>query len=133
MYLLLKNIYVDPFKTNLDKDYLFNICTGKAVSTAVANVLLNVESIGSKLPETFISECALNAERFGKAIKRTNILNFSTELKTKKVKIGDKVHEVRLQRDLFGRVLGLSMEHNIDIAKILSYPLTPVPMCQCAP
>ena len=39
------------------------------------------------------------------------------------------MQEVRIQRDLFGRMLGISINHKIDIARILSYPITPVPLC----
>jgi len=38
---------------------------------------------------------------------------------------------VRLQRDLFGRMLAISINENTDIEKILTYPLTPVPMSMC--
>lgn len=51
--------------------------------------------------------------------------------KKKKVQIAGKVQEIRMQRDLFGRLLGISLEQNIDITKVLSYPLTPVPMSLC--
>lgn len=40
-----------------------------------------------------------------------------------------------MQRDLFGRMLGLSLkEENMDtvnIEKVFSYPLTPIPMSFC--
>lgn len=45
--------------------------------------------------------------------------------------ISGKVVEVRMQRDLFGRLLGISLENSIDVAKILSYPLTPVLLSLC--
>lgn len=45
--------------------------------------------------------------------------------------MNDKVQEVRLQRDLFGRLLAISMTENPDIQKILSYPITSVPMSMC--
>lgn len=38
---------------------------------------------------------------------------------------------MRLQRDLFGRMLAISINENTDIEKILTYPLTPVPMSMC--
>ncbi|CAH0562924.1 unnamed protein product [Brassicogethes aeneus] len=36
-----------------------------------------------------------------------------------------------MQRDLFGRLLGLSLEQKINIEKVLTYPLTPVPLSLC--
>ncbi|KAG5883098.1 hypothetical protein JTB14_010468 [Gonioctena quinquepunctata] len=36
-----------------------------------------------------------------------------------------------MQRDLFGRLLAVSVEQNVDLKKVLSYPLTPVPLSLC--
>ena len=45
--------------------------------------------------------------------------------------VNNKVQEVRLQRDLFGRMFVISKEQNVDIVKILTYSLTPVSMILC--
>ncbi|KAK5642435.1 hypothetical protein RI129_008602 [Pyrocoelia pectoralis] len=58
-------------------------------------------------------------------------MNFASEKKTRQIKVGHKVHEIRVQRDLFGRLLPLAMEDNIDVEKTLSYPITSVPMSLC--
>ncbi|KAK5644894.1 hypothetical protein RI129_006194 [Pyrocoelia pectoralis] len=58
-------------------------------------------------------------------------MNFASEKKTRQIKVGHKVHEIRVQRDLFGRLLSLAMEDNIDVEKTLSYPITSVPMSLC--
>lgn len=36
-----------------------------------------------------------------------------------------------MQRDLFGHLLGIALENKIDLEKILSYPLTPIPFSLC--
>lgn len=43
------------------------------------------------------------------------------------------MHEVKLQRDLFGRLLGLSLETKLelDLDKVLCFPITPVPLSLC--
>nr|XP_037875934.1 uncharacterized protein LOC105842686 isoform X2 [Bombyx mori] len=51
--------------------------------------------------------------------------------KKKKVQVGGKIQEIKIQRDLFGRMLGISMDFNVDISKILSYPITSVPLSMC--
>lgn len=81
--------------------------------------------------EAFISECSQNANRFEDSIKRYLIFHFANENKKKKVEIADKVQKIRMQRDLFERLLGISLEQNVDIMKVLSYPLTSVPMFLC--
>ncbi|CAH1107995.1 unnamed protein product [Psylliodes chrysocephalus] len=36
-----------------------------------------------------------------------------------------------MQRDIFGRMLGISLGHKVDIKKVLSFPLTPLPTYMC--
>ena len=38
-----------------------------------------------------------------------------------------------MQRDLFGRMLGISLTHKVDIEKVLTFPLTPIPTSMCHP
>ncbi|GBP23630.1 hypothetical protein EVAR_80247_1 [Eumeta japonica] len=124
--------YVNPFSTDLSPDQLFNIGSGKAASSQVEEFLLNIEKNGEEQRTTFISECTSDPKRFEKAIKKTAIHNFSSLLSKKKpVKIGGKQQEIKLQRDLFGRLLGISMDHQIDVLKILAYPISPVPLALC--
>lgn len=124
--------YINPFSPELSHDKLFNISTGKAASPLVEQLMLNVENIGNEQREQFISECIIDIGRFEKSIEKTPLHNFSVEIEKKKsVKIGGKVQEIRLQRDLFGRMLGISMDHNVDVIKILSFPITPVPLSLC--
>ena len=51
-------------------------------------------------------------------ITKTEIKNFASIVKKKKVRMGDKVTEMKIQKDLFGRLLGISVEKKIDIAKV---------------
>lgn len=36
-----------------------------------------------------------------------------------------------MQRDLFRRLLGISLTHKVDIERVLTFPLTPVPRSMC--
>lgn len=38
-----------------------------------------------------------------------------------------------MQRDLFGRMLGISLTHKVHIEKVLTFPLTPMPTSMCHP
>lgn len=75
-----------------------------------------------------ILECNQSAERFEKYISRVAIVNFSIDIAKRTVRNGDKIQEIRMQRDMFGRMVGLSMDYKIDIEKILSFPIIPLPM-----
>lgn len=124
--------FINPFSQTIPTDQLINISSGKAASNEVKNFLLNLEKIGDQGRHTFITECQTNISRFEKSIKKIPFKNFSCDYeKNKKVKIGGKIQEIKIQRDLFGRMLGISIDFNIDISKILSYPITPVPMSMC--
>lgn len=58
--------------------------------------------------------------------------NFTLDYsKKKKSKLGGKIQEIRMQRDLFGRILGISLDYKVDIEKVLSYPITPMPLSMC--
>ena len=105
---------MNPFDATIDKQQLFNISSGKAASKAVQNYLITIEEIGNKLREQFIPECTDSAKRFEKAISKVKIMNFSSEIAKKTFKNGNKVHEIKMQRDLFGRMLGLSMGMSMD-------------------
>ena len=65
-------------------------------------------------------------------MKKQKMLNFSQE--NIKNKIGTnfgKVQEIRMQKKLFGRMLGISLEKLIDVLETLKYPLTPIPTSMC--
>lgn len=122
----------NPFNNeNIEREFLYNIGTGRAASEEVSDFLLNVEKNDNLLKEKFITECAESQDRFEQAIKLTKILNFASATAKKKVTINNKIQKVKLQRDLFGRMLAISMNDATDIQKILTYPLTPVPMTLC--
>ncbi|XP_041981090.1 uncharacterized protein LOC121736526 [Aricia agestis] len=123
--------YMNPFDNSLDADKLYNITTGEAAAQNITDFLLNVESRGETLRNNFITEVEERHARFNEPIKKNPVFTFSTVKKKKKVVLGGKVQELRLQRDLFGRLLALSLEKKISIEKVLCYPITPMPLSLC--
>ncbi|KAL7293068.1 hypothetical protein TKK_0013512 [Trichogramma kaykai] len=93
----------NPFSAATRKDVLVNICT----------------------------EDKINFKQY--VIKRNKILNFASIAKKTKINVGGKIEEVKLQRDLSGRLLGISLscKENISLEKILSFPLLPVSLSFC--
>lgn len=108
---------MNPFNTTIDQQKLFNISTGKAASNTVYECLINIEDIGAKLHDKFISECNASAGRFAKSISKVKIMNFSADIDKRTVKSGYRVQEIKIQRDLFDRMLSLSMDYTIDLEK----------------
>lgn len=52
-------------------------------------------------------------------------------MQKRKMSVSGKVVELRMQRDLFGQLLCISLKKSLDIGKVLTYPLTPVPLSMC--
>jgi hypothetical protein len=122
---------VNPFSKDNDKNNLYNISTGQAVSEDIEHFLLNVEKLGNEQREQFINECSEDPERFERPIKRNKILNFATAVPKQKISVSGKLIAVQMQRDLFGQLLSISLEQKLNIDKVLAYPLTPVPLALC--
>ncbi|XP_077276997.1 uncharacterized protein LOC143905452 [Temnothorax americanus] len=120
---------LNPFVESIDKNVLFNISTGKATSPEVCDFLINVKSVGSQQKLTFISECNSTPKRFEKPIKRNKILNFASQSAVKAQTSKDKSKRavLKMERDIFGRLLAISIEKDINIEHCLTFPLAPVP------
>lgn len=127
------NQFINPFSADIPQDHLLNISSGKATSETVEKFLLNIEKNGDIRRQAFITECKEDENRFEKSIKKGPLENFSVDYVNKKIKtkVGGKVQEVRIQRDLFGRMLSISIDHKVDMSKILSYPIAPMPLSMC--
>lgn len=123
------NNTMNPFDDNIDKNVLFNISTGRAASENVTNFLQNIKEEGHKQKLNFISECCSVPGRFEKPISRNKIFNFASECITKTVKNKDKSKKVllKMERDILGRSLAVSITKKINIEFCLTFPLAPMP------
>ena len=65
---------MSPFD-DIEKQHLYNIATGKSVSTETENFLLNIQENGEKARKKFIEECVENPKRFEEPISRQKITN----------------------------------------------------------
>ncbi|KAJ8946598.1 hypothetical protein NQ314_008853 [Rhamnusium bicolor] len=124
------NQCTNPFSKELSSEYLYNISSGQSVSNDVYEFLSSVEITGNQQRINFISECSSDADRFDRAITKNIIRNFAFK-NTKKVKINNKVQEVTIQRNIFGRLLYAAIQNGINLEQVFSYPLTPVPFSMC--
>lgn len=120
---------LSPFSSLAKNNVLYNINTGQSASESTEKFLLQVNNLGDEQRINFIEECSNDPTRFSKPIKK-NVLNTFKIKSVKKVKNG-KVEEFKIHRDLFGRLLGISLKCELEIEKALEYPLTPVPLSLC--
>lgn len=122
---------LDPFNDNIDKAFLYNISSGQSVPENIEKFLLTVELAGNEQRDKFCRECEIEPMRFEKPIRKNKILTFANSVAKQKLKISGKLVEVKMQRDIFGQLLRISLEKTLDIDKVLSYPLTPIPLALC--
>ena len=53
---------------------------------------------------------------------------FANEGAKRKLMKNGQVKEVKMERDLFAKILCLALDHEIDMEEIFTYPLTVVPL-----
>lgn len=90
--------------------------------------MLNVEKERNTKREDYILSCVNDPNQFEKAISRVKCHTFVDMIKKKKVTVARGVVELRMQRDLFGQLLQISLKKELDLEKVLAYPLTPIPL-----
>ncbi len=122
---------INLFDKQLQKEVLFNIKTGRRASDTVQKFLLNILKNREEKRDEFAEDSKEDVARFEKPISRVKVMNFASENFNQK-NTSQKVAEisgVKGTRDLFGRLLYLSISHDIDLAKVLQYPILPEPAC----
>ena len=125
---------MNPFDNDKDRNYLFNIASGKSVSDAACDFLLNCYETGKHAHEEFLNECLEDPNRFEENIKRQKVVTFATAVKKQKSTDKDnKIQAIGMMRDLFGSILYLVLQKRVDMATTLRYPLTPYSfvLCHC--
>ena len=76
-----------------------------------------------------IEECSQDSRRFGKPIKRQNIISFVTESGQQKITASNgKVLSACLMGDLFRSILCTLLQGKVDMTQVLKYLLTPFPL-----
>ena len=67
-----------------------------------------------------------------KKLSKQKVYTFASEGVKFVAKSGKgKLVEVRMERDLFGSILFLALQRQIDMGEVLTYPLTPIPLSLC--
>ena len=116
--------YINPFDGGICD--LVNLASGKKVTDEVAFDILNIDKKGEASFNEFI-ELRLKTKKVEFYAPLTKSKTFSSVSKVVKVKTSKHEVKVKVQRNLLGQLLVLSQEHEIDMEKVLKYPLSPVP------
>ena len=126
----------NPFQTSVHRDdVLFNLRTGKQASESTENFLLSFTYEGRNRRDGFVRECTEDSKRFEKAIKKTKILNFAAENfeKKNKSRVASTIAQTKGTRDMFGRLVYLSVKNKLNLRAVFEYPLLSEPACFAHP
>ena len=128
---ILKNDFVNPFNSNIDKDKLHNLSSGIPVNDDLAEDILQTKDCGINSYNEFVEKRTKSqAVKIHDPIKRQKVSLFKNT--TGKVILKQKGNEktIEVNRDVLAKLLALSTKHNkvIDFEVALTYPLSPVPI-----
>ena len=120
--------FINPFQIE-DKDQLYCLSSGRPVTVKNAELhLLNIDKTGRGLFQVFIKDVFIEKTRkFHEPIKRIPKWGFECIALRKKTKVEGKAIELRAERNIYGQLAVLSMNHDLDMQKVMQYPLGPVP------
>ena len=120
---------MNPFENGIDPEHLYNITTGKSALHKTEEFLLSIVETGEEKRKEFVNECVADPSRFEKRIRQQTLNTFASEAGKREIKGRDgKIVAACLVRDVFGNILYHSLQNIIDMAEVLKYPLTPVPL-----
>ena len=112
-----------------DKTHLYCLSSGAPASKEIEEDLLNADKVGKQAYSSFVQERLIDKTKsFNAPIKKLNLKTFATDVKTGKVtgKV-NKSKQITAERNVFGQLLMLAIEHNISLERVLNFPLGPVP------
>ena len=129
------NSFVNPF-SGTEKEHLFCISSGQRVPSDIEKDVMNAELLGQEQKQKFIEERLKVDEHFFDPVKRLNLKTISSM--SKKVPMlnkNKKVIELKQQGNIAFQLLVKSQEQNssVDLEKVMSFQLTPVPYCLGTP
>ncbi|GFO07875.1 hypothetical protein PoB_003438000 [Plakobranchus ocellatus] len=124
--------FLNPFNT--ERKHLACISSGQKVREDIADDLLKVEDVGKKSFKEFVdTRLKDKTTRFHNPLTKTKLKAAGSVSKSTQIKSAKNVVKIKAERNIFGQLLVLSQEYQINIKKVLKYPLSPVPWSLSSP
>ena len=129
---LMEDNWINPFRS--DQDSLVSLATAAMPPTEIAHDLMNASTVGEEAFEAFINRrLENNTVDFFATMKKQKLKTFS-DVYTKKVTCKGKEIVLKADRNLFGHIIVVAQTQKLEMKKVLSYPLGPIPQmqnCKC--
>ena len=118
----------------MQSENLLSISTGVQASDDTRRNLLARYKPGKEKAETFIKDRILsNKVPFVDPITKLKTNTFTTQITTKKVKVGDKEMTIKADRSFFCKLVFIAQTRNLNLFKVYSHELGPIPWAITTP
>jgi len=120
--------FSSPLSYKDDGDVLYCLSSGRPASDAVSRDLMRYTQVGETAAQEFIQTRLVDKTvPFHSPVKKQMLQTFMAMAVTKSVVSKHKTIQVKKERNLLGSIFLLSQKHDIDLERLFSYPLSPVP------
>ena len=121
--------FTNPFSSDVDGNSLYCLSSGIPAKPEIEKDLLEATAIGQTAMKEFINTRLVEKSvAFHDPVKRNKLKTFAAcEVKKKVTSSQNKISQIRAERNIFGQLVLLSIEHDVDLELTLSFPLGPVP------
>ena len=127
---VLKEEYINPFEIPYEKEHLYNLSSGIAISNDVANEILKQYSTGLE-QMNFFKKCFVDQDKkLHSPISRNKIVTFKNISPKCTIQKGKQASSISVNRDIIGSLISFSAKYAkpIDWKSALGYPLSPIPL-----
>ena len=122
--------FINPF-TIEDKDTLYYLLSGAPVPSNVAKDILMSDEIVKKAHKQFVQDRLIDKtvsfHVFHASVKKQNLKTFANQAKISLVQEKARKNiEITAERNVFGQLVILALQHELSLERVLSYLLGPV-------
>ena len=124
---ILERNWINPFDT--DQTEFINLASGKVAPPNVVKNLLQAEMMGEAAYDTFRTKCIegnMSQVCFHERLPKLKLKTF-TDMHKSGRKAGSKQVILNTDRKLFGQMILVAENRNLDMREVLSHPLGPLP------
>ena len=122
--------YINPFSIDLHKSYLYNLSSGVAVSSELADDIVQIYSKGKDFSRSFIERLVHSEAKFHDPISRNNLRTFRCTTKSCVVEQNKVKTTIEVNCDILADLITFSAKYDkpIDFNFALTVSLISIPL-----
>ena len=128
--------YVDPLDPVLENECLYNLSSGVAVDSELADQILSIKESGEEFYKDFVDDRLKSTSiKIHDPIKRNKVSLFKSACKKVVVQYHNKQKTIEINRNILAKLLAYTAKtrRQIDFKVALTFPLCSLPLCFAHP